>query len=226
MKIYGHPWSINTRKVLMTLAEKNREPDLALVMIPKGEHKQPDHLARHPFGKVPVLDDDGFLLYETATIQRYLDRKLPGPALVPADPAGAARVDQAIAVADAYFAPHAQPVLVETLFRPYLGGLRNDAAIETGRAGMQPALDAAEAWLTTRPFLAGDAFSLADIHWMPYLEYLARTDQGEHVARRPHLHAWWARVSARPTWHRVARTGPQPYEPGMTADVIEKQYRR
>lgn len=211
MKVYGHPWSTHTRKVLMTLAEKGHEAELVTVVLPKGEHEQPEHLARHPFGKVPVLDDGGFVLYETAAINRYLDRTLAGPALTPADPRGAARVDQWIQVANAYFTPHAGSLLVETLFRRYLGGEQDTRAIEAGREGMQPALDAADRWLGSNAYLAGASFSLADIHWMPYLEYLVQTGQGEHVTRRPHLSAWWEKVSARDTWQRVARTGPQPY---------------
>src|SRR5688500_17258141 len=105
MKLYGHAWSINTRKTLMTLDEDEHEAELVLVMRPKGEHKSTEHLARHPFGKVPVLDDDGFVLYETRAINRYIDRKLGGTALEPRDPQAAARVDQWINVADSYFAP-------------------------------------------------------------------------------------------------------------------------
>ena len=214
MEIYGHPWSINTRKVLMTLAEKGHEARLVPVLVPAGEQKQPEHLARHPFGKVPVLDDEGFLLYETSAIMRYLDRKLPGPSLVPADDRSAARVDQWIAVAEAYFIPHAHPLVVETLFRRYLGGSPDTRAIEAGREGMQLALDVVDRWLGGNPWLGGASFSLADIHWMPYLEYLVQTGQGEHVTRREHLAAWWDRASSRSTWQRVARSGPQPYEQG------------
>jgi glutathione S-transferase len=226
IKIYGHPWSINTRKTLMTLAEKGVEAELVLVMIPTGEHKRPEHVARHPFGKVPVLDHDDFRLYETGAINRYLARTLPGPALLPEDAAGAARVDQWISTADSYFVPHVHPLLVETLFRRFLGGEPNAAVIAAGRENMQPALDVADRALAGTPFLAGAAFTVADIHWMPYLDYLAATGQGEHVARRKHLARWWDAISARPAWQRVARKGPQPYEQGMTADVIETQYRR
>jgi glutathione S-transferase len=225
MKIYGHPWSINTRKTLLTLAEKGHDPELVLVMIPKGEHKAPAHTARHPFGKVPVLDDDGFVLYETRAINRYLDRKLGGAPLTPADEHAAARVDQWINVADAYFIPHAAPLIVETLFRQYLGGEQNQGAIRAGREGMAPALDAADQWLAKSTFFAGSTFSLADVHWMPYFEYMKRIGEGEGIARRKNLTAWWNRVSERSTWQRVGRTGPQPYEKGMTADVIEKRYR-
>jgi glutathione S-transferase len=226
MKIYGHPWSIYTRKTLMTLAEKGQKAEFVLVMIPKGEQKSPEHVARHPFGKVPLLVDDDFVLYETRAINAYLDRRLSGRGLVPSRPRAAARLEQWMNVADSYFAPHAHSLIVESLFRRYLGGEKNEAAVKAGRAGIEYPLDVLDGWLATSPFLAGDEFSLADIHWMPYVEYLSQIGEGEPIARRKHVAAWWERVSARPAWIEVARTGPQPYEPGMTADVVEKLYRR
>ncbi|MET0591260.1 MAG: glutathione S-transferase N-terminal domain-containing protein [Polyangiaceae bacterium] len=226
MKLYGHPWSINTRKALVTLAEKGHDAELVLIMVPKGEHKHPEHVARHPFGKVPVLDDGGFVLYETRAINRYLDKKLGGAPLTPSDDRGAARVDQWVNVADSYFIPHAHPLIVEAVFRRYLGGEQNAGLMRASRDAMQPALDVAEKWLATNDYFAGPAFSLADIHWMPYLEYLSQSGEGESVGLRKNLRAWWNRVSERASWQKVARTGPQPYEKGMTADVIEKAYRK
>jgi len=221
MKIYGHPWSINSRKTLMTVAEKGHELPLALVMIPKGEQKLPEHLALHPFGKVPVLVDGDFVLYETRAINAYLDARLPGPRLVPASERGRARVDQWTNVADAYFIPHAHGLIVELLFRRFLGGEPQAEVIRAGRAGIQPALDVIEAALGGAPYLAGDAFSLADVHWMPYVEYLHQVGEGEAFARRPNVDAWWRRISARPAWQKVARTGPQPYDTEVTAESIE-----
>jgi hypothetical protein len=60
---------------------------------------------------------------------------------------------------------------------------------------------------------------------MPYIDYLIRVGEAQDITRRANLSAWWSRVSSRETWRRVARTGPQPYDDGMTADVIERQYR-
>ena len=225
MKIYGHPWSINTRKVLMVLAEKDKAAELSLVMIPKGEQRLPAHVALHPFAKVPVLEDEGFVLYEASAINRYLERKFPTPALVPHDAQGAALTDQWLSAADSYFVPHVAPVIVETLFRRYLGGEANLAAIDSGREKMQTALDVADHALQRSPYLAGKEFSLADIHLLPYFEYLEKTGLDELVKRRKHLSAWWARASERPSWQKVARIGPQPYETGMTADVIEQRFR-
>jgi glutathione S-transferase len=210
MKLYGHPWSVNSRKALMTFAEKGHEPELVVVMLPKGEHKGPEHLARHPFAKVPVLDDDGFMLYETPAINRYLDRRLSGPRLTPEDPREAARMEQFMHVSDAYFSPLGQGLIVELLFRKYLGGEVDTAAIAKGREAIQTPLDVIDAALASTPFIAGKSFSLADIHWLPYVEYLQRVGEGEQVARRRHLRDWWNRVSERPSWQKVGRAGQQP----------------
>lgn len=225
MKIYGHPWSMNTRKTLMTLAEKGLEAELVLVMIPKGEQKLPDHVARHPWGKVPVLDDDGFVVYETRAINAYLDRKKAQASLVPQDARGAARMEQWTNIADSYFIPHAHPLVVETLFRRYLGGDPNPQTIASGRTGIELALDVADEWLADEEYLAGATFSLADIHWMPYLEYLTKIGEGDPIARRKNVDAWWNRIASRKSWQAVARKGPQPYDPGMTAEAVERQYR-
>jgi glutathione S-transferase len=212
MKIYGHPWSINTRKTLMALAEKGMEAELVVVKLPAGEHKGPEHIARHPFGKVPVLDDGGFVLYEARAINEYIDRKTSRPELVPGDARDLARMHQWTNVADAYFVPHAAPFIVESLFRRYLGGEKNEQAIAAGRTGMIAALDAADARLRESEYFAGRALSLADIHWMPYFEYLEHLGEEDALTNRKHLGAWWKKVSGRATWQKVARSGPQPYD--------------
>ncbi|MBL8744557.1 MAG: glutathione S-transferase C-terminal domain-containing protein [Myxococcales bacterium] len=212
MKIHGHPWSINTRKTLAVVAEKHATVELSLVVLPKGEHKLPAHIALHPFGKVPVLDDDGFILYETRAINSYLDKKLPGFSLVPDDPRAMARAHQWISIADSYLIPHAHPLLVELLFRRHLGGEQDRATIVAGRSAILPALDTADARLAESPYLAGESFSLADIHWLPYLDYLTEVGESAPIRERKHLSAWFQRVRDRRAWQEVAHRGPQPYD--------------
>src|SRR4051795_9201851 len=81
MKVYGHPISTCTRKVLATLAEKGAAFEFVVVDLFKGEHKAAEHLARQPFGQVPVLEHDDFRMYESRAIIRYLDEVLPGKKL-------------------------------------------------------------------------------------------------------------------------------------------------
>jgi glutathione S-transferase len=81
--IHSVPGSPFGRAVLATLEEKGAR--YRLVALPSGSSKSPEHLARHPFGRVPVLEHDGFMLYETQAILRHLDRVLPEPGLTPDD---------------------------------------------------------------------------------------------------------------------------------------------
>jgi glutathione S-transferase len=213
VKIYGHPWSTNTRSVLLTIAEKKCPAELIPIVIPKGEHMQPEHVARHPFAKVPVLADDDFVLYETRAILGYIDRTRPGTSLTPSSAKQAARMEQWLNILDFYLLPSFRPLMMEGLFRPFLGGEVDHEAIKAGQLGIQPALEQADKWLSFNNYLAGESFSLADIYWMPCLEYVIHTNNEDSINSRKHLHRWWQEVSARSTWEQVARTGPQAYEP-------------
>src|ERR1041384_5652520 len=104
MKIFGHPMSTCTRKVLMTLAETNTPQEFVLVDFAKGEHKQEPHLSRQPFGQVPALEDNGFELYESRAMCRYINDKVGG-ALSPKDVGDSARMEQWISVETSNFKP-------------------------------------------------------------------------------------------------------------------------
>lgn len=204
MKVYGHPMSTCTRKVLTTLAEKGHEATFVLVDLAKGEQKSPAHLARQPFGVVPVLEaDDGTLLYESRAIIRYLDRVLPGTPLTPSQPRAFGWMEQFISVEQSYFSPAAMKIIMVELFHRGEGS-EAAARVAEGRQGVQKALGVIEPVLGRQPFLAGDAFSLADVVWMPYLGYLAVTSGKDLVGPFPNVSAWWNRISARPSWKKVA----------------------
>jgi glutathione S-transferase len=128
--VHSIPGSPFGRAVLATLEEKGATYRLSPVA--PGTFKSPEHLARHPFGRVPVLEHDGFRLYETQAILRYLDRVLPNPALTPADPRRAARMDQLMNINDWYLFQGVGDVIVfHRVIGPRLMGLKPDeAAIE------------------------------------------------------------------------------------------------
>jgi len=200
VKIYGHPMSTCTRKVLTTLAEKGHRADLVLVDLMKGEHKQPEHLARQPFGVIPVFeDDDGFQLYESRAIIRYLDAKLSGPSLTPSDLKARARMEQWISVEQSNFSNNAMKIVMEAMFAPMRGATPNQDAIKQGREGSAKALDVLDKALAGGEYLAG-AFSLAEIAYMPYLEYMVAAGAGDLLTERPNVAAWWTRISERPSW--------------------------
>src|SRR5436190_24316350 len=91
MKLYTFPPSTNSRKVRIALLEKGLEFERINVDLTKGEQKNPDYLNIHPFGQVPALDDEGFVLYDSTIINEYLEDEYPYPPLMPDGSEGRAR---------------------------------------------------------------------------------------------------------------------------------------
>lgn len=209
MKVYGHPMSTCTRKVLMTLAEKGARAELVTIDILKGEGHTPEHLARQPWGQVPVFeDDDGWQLYESRAICRYVDSKLSGPSLTPADARERAKMEQWISVEASNFTPGAMKVIWQLLFSKMRGAEPDLAVAEEGRKAVRKAVDILERSLEGHSFLVGDSLTLADIMYMPYIEYLVAAGEGGLITERERTGAWWKRLSERATWQQVTgKTG-------------------
>jgi len=208
--VHSIPGSPFGRAVLAALVEKGAPYRLAPVA--PGALKSPEHLARHPFGRVPVLEHDGFLLYETQAILRYLDRVLPQPALTPSDPKRAARMDQVMNVNDWYlFHGVADVIGFQRVVKPRLMGLAPDeAAIEAAMPQAHAVFNELARLLGEQPYFAGDAVSLADLLVAPQLTFFTQTPEWSVLgAPQANLVSWLARMEARPsfqatTWERVS----------------------
>jgi glutathione S-transferase len=208
--VHSIPGSPFGRAVLATLEEKGAS--FRLSPMAPGTFRSPEHLARHPFGRVPVLEHNGFIIYETQAILRYLDRVLPTPSLTPADPKRAARMDQAMNVNDWYLFQGVGNVIgFHRVIGPRLMGLKPDeAAIEAAMPKARAVFGELARLLGEQPFFAGQAISLADLLVAPQIEFFAQTPEWA-VLGVPHanLVAWLARMEARPsmkatTWERVS----------------------
>jgi glutathione S-transferase len=199
MKIFGHPMSTCTRKVLTTLAETGTPYELELVDFAKGEHKQPAHLARQPWGKVPSLDDDGFTMYESRAMCRYINAKAGGK-LVPADARGLGLMEQWISIEYSYFTTPSMKYVFHYFFKRE----QEPAVMENAAKELEVAMPVLDAHLAKHEYFAGADFSIADITYMPYVEYAIGTPAKEIYGKHPHFMAWWSRVSERPSWRKVA----------------------
>ncbi|KAF7320653.1 hypothetical protein HMN09_00150100 [Mycena chlorophos] len=161
---------------------------------PEREHKTEKFMnTLHPFGQVPVLDDDGFILYESRAIARYLLAKYPSPSglqLIPpsTDLKATARFEQAMSV--------------ETM--------NNFVAARI--AEYEIILDGYERILSKTKYLAGDEFTLADlfhIQFTPLLTlggYLGDVDL-MHNEKRPNVARWWDELSGRQSWAELRAEG-------------------
>ncbi|MBS0333893.1 MAG: glutathione S-transferase N-terminal domain-containing protein, partial [Proteobacteria bacterium] len=94
--VHGVPGSPYVRMPLLACEEKGAPYELAAMTFGSGVTKTPEHLARHPFGRIPAIEHGEFKLYEAQAILRYIDRAFDGPALTPADARAAARMDQVL----------------------------------------------------------------------------------------------------------------------------------
>ncbi len=208
--VHSIPGSPFGRAVLLALEEKAAHYRFAAVA--PGTLRSAEHLARHPFGRVPVLDDGDFRLYETQAILRYVDRTLPGLALTPADARAAARMDALMNVNDWYlFHGVANVIAFQRVVGPRLLGLKPDeAAIAAAMPKAEVVFAELARLLGEGTFFIGDAPSLADLLLAPQLDFLRETPEWPRLtAGRPNLGRWLDRISARPsmqatTWERVA----------------------
>lgn len=199
IKIYGHPMSTCTRKVLFTLHETNTPHEFVLVDFAKGEHKMPAHLAHQPFGQVPALDDDGFGLFESRAMARYLDTKA-GHKLTPTEPKQRALMEQWMSVETSNFTPHVMKFVYKHVFQRD----QSPEAMEHATKGLEYALTVMDAHLAGKTFLVGDTLTLADICYAPYIEYAMGTPAKELFVKHANVMSWWGRVSERPAWLKTA----------------------
>ena len=205
--IYGPAYSTYARTCRLALEEKGTDYDLVEVDIFSGANQAPEHLARHPFGKVPAFAHDGLELYETDAIIRYVDEAFEGVDLQPADAAGRARMAQAISIIGGYAYPAMiSQIFVQRAVMPITGGTADEDAIAAAIPQAETAVAALEKLIDGNAYLAGDRLSLADLLLIPVYDYFAQIPEGQKMlAKAPNLQRWWDTVRSRPS---VAKTRP------------------
>ena len=218
--VHTIPGSPFARAALATLEEKSA-PYRVVPMGPQ-DMRGPRHLALHPFGRVPILEHGDFRLYETQAILRYLDRVLPKPALTPADPQLAARMDQLMNINDWYlFRDASAPIGFQRVVGPMLlGKAPDEAIIAAAMPKAQLAFDELARMLSANAFVAGDALTLADLIIAPHLDMLSGTPEwGTLTGAHANIRAWLGRMNARPS---MQATTPQRVSAMAQAAVLPK----
>jgi len=198
--LYGIPGSPFLRSVEIALKEKDVPYNLHALA--PGEHKQPEHLARHPFGRVPAFEHDGFELYESQAIIRYLDEAFPNPPLTPGNPKQRARMNQVIGIIEWYFFPKAAaPIAFNRIIGPKLLGLPTDeAAIAEAMPMARTCFAELDRLLGDQPYFGGDRASIADIMLAAQLDLLCDAPEGAELIGGTRLKTWLERMTARPSF--------------------------
>ena len=196
MMLWGFDASTYVRTVKMVLAEKNfADFEQVQVNVLAGEPRSTEHLSRHPFGKVPVLDHDGMRILETTAIARYLNDVLPGKSLIPSTPKDRARMDMTIGIIDSYgYGALVGGIAAYHLFPDFVGG-KNDAMRKAGLENGKKALELAMQTKGDSPFIAGN-LSLADLYLAPIAFYLSLTPDMPELLEVRGLADWWREIQA------------------------------
>ena len=200
MKLYdeNNP-APNPRRVRIFLAEKGVDIPRVRINMRQREHKAPEHKARNSLGQVPTLElDDGTMISESVAICRYLESIYPQPPMFGTTPIEAARIDMMIRRVEfqimtpvGMFWRHAHP-----LTAPLLTQFKDFG--ESNRAHYAGGCKWLDREIAERDFIAGDAYSMADIIALTTVDFAAFTglEMSEDCAT---LRAWHARVTARPS---------------------------
>lgn len=202
MKLYGALLSPFVRKVAMVLAEKGLDYEFR-----RGGpgSTDPEFLSVSPFAKIPVLEDDGFILPDSTAIVVYLDAQYPEPALIPADPQGRGRAIWLDEFADTILGEAAIKIQMGRIVGPRLLGRPADEDMaREGEAALPRGLDYLESVVPEEGWLLGKEFTLADISVGVALRAAEFVGCLGDIAARPRMAAWFDRVRARPSWQDVA----------------------
>ena len=201
-----------TQRVLCTANELGLKLEVVPVDLMKGEHKGPAFMKMQPFGQIPVLEDDGFFVYESRAICQYLCDKAgaKSESIFPKDPKKRAIVQQMISVEISNFTSGVSALVFETVFKKWKGlGDADPAKVEEHRKKTSDCLDVYEKILKDKQYVCGNDFTIADIFHIPYAAMAVgaagQSDLFENPAR-PNVNAWWKRISSRPSW--VAASQP------------------
>jgi glutathione S-transferase len=197
IKIWGRNTSANVQKVMWAVVEIGLPHERIDIGGPFGKNREPAYLAKNPNGLVPTLEeDDGFVLWESNAIVRYLAAKHRAGVLEPSDPHARARanawMDWQLSVA----APAISDAFMGLIRTP--PEKRNHAAIEESKRKTTAAMTILDGELGKTAYVAGDAFSYGDIP-VAIMAYRYRALVPERPALR-HLERWYAAIAARPAF--------------------------
>ena len=198
MIIYGSLVSPFVRKLLGFLGEKGIDFELKGVGIGDPD---PGFRAASPLGKMPAMDDDGFLLADSSAIIHYLEAKYPEPALIPADPQDRGRVIWWDEFGDTVFAACSGKMFFNRIVAPKFLGREGDLAAAAQAEGeeLPKLLDYLEGAIPASGFLVGDRLTLADLAVASPLMNFRHCGACVDAAVHPKIAAWSEAILSRPS---------------------------
>jgi glutathione S-transferase len=194
MKLYQHPFSSASFKVRAVLAELGLNCEMVTVEMMKGEHKSPPFLAKNPNGKIPLLEDNGFLVWESNAIICYLAAQKPESGLLLTDAKGMAMMHQWLQWHATSLSPSTTEVMMQTVYAKMMGRERDDEKYDEGIKKVRRDLAVLETTLADREFVCGK-LTVADFSLVSSLQL--RGPMGLELEDFPNVTRWVERMESR-----------------------------
>ncbi|CAE6966492.1 hypothetical protein R69608_06905 [Paraburkholderia nemoris] len=205
VKLYGAAWSVYVRIARLALEEKQIKYGLVEVDVFAETGVPQEHLKRHPFGRIPAFEHNGFYLYETGAIVRYIDDAFPGCKLQPTNPKARAKVNQIVGILDAYaYRTLVWDIYVERVVSTREGRLANEQTIAAALPRAAVCLSELTRLSDDRGFLIGDGVTLADLYAAPIFACFMQVPEAVSLLEGcEKLILWWQRFSIRDSMSRT-----------------------
>ena len=219
IKLYGMGVSFNVAKVRYCLNYLNLKYDWAQTSPISGENRTPEFMNICPTGKIPAIDLDGFKLFESNSINRYLAAIHNSP-IYPQDAKKRAIVDAWMDYVAIHVAQALGRVLFNRVFAPMTGQKVDQESIKVGLEFLDKYFPVLEKQLSQNPYLAGKEFSLADINLLAILDpcELAQIDS---INKFPSLKKWRAGLKSQPFYQKCYKDYTQFVQEAMSAKTAK-----
>ncbi|GLT42483.1 hypothetical protein SLA2020_164790 [Shorea laevis] len=202
-KVHGSLSSIDTQRVLACLCEKGLKFVLVSDDMKARADEQEPIVSSHPFGQVPALERGDLKISGSRVITQYIAYEFSKKGTQLISPGSEATVEKWMEFEALRYDPTASKLAWEQFHKPLFGMMTNTAAVEENETKLAKVLDYYETHLSDSKYLAGDCFSLADMHHIPVTQILLGTETNNLFESRPHANAWVTDITARAAWTLV-----------------------
>ena len=193
LRLHSHPLSTFSRRVRIALIEKNIAAEIVDVDMVNRKHRSPEYLALNPYGRVPTLEENGLVLFESTAILEYLEATHPQPPLVPPDTRNRAVVSMHMKLCDLQLTRQTGIIIFPKRFLPKERW--DEAAMAQAKKEIEKHLAILETQLQGKDYLVANRYTLAEVCYTPFVEFFPLME----VTPPPAVATWVARILDRPS---------------------------
>ncbi|CAH9079174.1 unnamed protein product [Cuscuta europaea] len=211
LEVHGYLLSPPVLRVIACLKEKELDYQFIFVDRQAEDNKKEPFLRLNPFGQLPAFTDGDLTLFESRAITQYIVHAYAdsGSQLAPEDPKAMAILSMWMEVEAHQFDVAASKLNYELVIKPMRNMTSDDKEVAGHEKALVKVLDVYEERLKVSQYLAGDDFTLVDLHHTPLIYFLMRTKSKALFEERTHVVAWVRKILTRSAWSKVQQLIPQ-----------------